>query len=347
VTAHQQRSALGLPGALFMSSGKGTEMAEFVAVNDSMVLFQPESIKRQALMFERIAVTFVKGIVNNFAERKSDPFRPPPHVISEFEWLIEQGLVFEPEPQFEDKLASDTEFADYVRAANELHGELEESEDLSLEEAFRTDENGNIQITDAAKRKGENMLRVMGMNARYFAIQLRSVNQMDAYPVLSDSMPQYQTPFRKGDVVEIVVNSLPVPDETTPWEHIIEYRSDADSLRKYLKLRTWMSEIATAQLERNRIQEKLQDLLSDYENHMRLYKIKTKMDTLKTVVKTELGLAAGGWFAGLTAAPVLIGMTALPLFYIKERKVALMQEEATAPGKEVAYILKARNTFGR
>lgn len=321
-------------------------MAEFVAVNDSMVLFQPASIKRQALMFERIAVTFVKGIVDEFAAGKSDPLRPPPQVISEFEWLMEQGLVFEPEPQFEDKLANDKEFEGYVRSAIELQGKLEESRDLSLAEAFRTDENGNIQITDAVKKRGENILRVMAMNARYFAIQLRSVNEMDAYPVLSVPMPQYQTPFKEGNVVEIVLNSLPVPDETTSWERIIEFRSDADSLRKYFKIRTWMSEIATAQLERNRIQEKLQDSLSDYENHMKLYKIKTRMDTLKTVVKTELGLAAGGWFAGLTAAPVLVGMAALPLFYIKERNVALMQEEATAPGKEVAYVLKARNAFG-
>jgi hypothetical protein len=40
------------------------------------------------------------------------------------------------------------------------------------------------------------------------------------------------------------------------------------------------------------------------------------------------------------------GKAAEALFSLRRRRVALLEGELTAPGNEVAYIVKARETFG-
>jgi hypothetical protein len=39
-------------------------------------------------------------------------------------------------------------------------------------------------------------------------------------------------------------------------------------------------------------------------------------------------------------------MVATPWYTIKQRQVTLMEEERKAPGKEVAYVVKANEVFG-
>lgn len=71
---------------------------------------------------------------------------------------------------------------------------------------------------------------------------------------------------------------------------------------------------------------------------MWLHRMKTNVGTLETVVTTTaefLGdLVSFKW-----------GKAAEALFSLKRRHVVLLEGELTAPGSEVAYIVKARETF--
>lgn len=99
-----------------------------------------------------------------------------------------------------------------------------------------------------------------------------------------------------------------------------------------------MSEVARAELTPAEVEEKLEYLIDQYRRHMRLHRMKTNAGTLETIVTITaevLGdLASFKW-----------GKAAQALFSLKKRQVDLLEGELTAPGNEVAYIVKAREIF--
>jgi hypothetical protein len=138
--------------------------------------------------------------------------------------------------------------------------------------------------------------------------------------------------------MRIVLTALPLPTDETPWEQIIEYRNDPDSRAKFLDLRNWISEVAQGTLSPNEVEEKLEYLLSQYRRHLEIHRLKANAGTLETLVVTGadiLGnLVSFQW-----------GKAAKALFSIKVRQLALLEGELTARGSEVAYVMKARDTF--
>ena len=123
---------------------------------------------------------------------------------------------------------------------------------------------------------------------RLFTIELREADQLDAYPILPDQFASFETNYRstKQDVVRIALAALPIPDDETPWEQIIEYRSDPTSQDKFLDLKNWMTEVARGDLTPPEVEEKLEYLLSQYRRHMDVHKMKSNTTMFETVVVT-------------------------------------------------------------
>src|SRR5260370_10597707 len=148
---------------------------------------------------------------------------------------------------------------------------------------------------------------------------------MEAYPILSSEPTNQDIRANKNEVLDITLNSLPVPDDSTPWEQILEFRSDPDSLTKFTALRNWMSDVARMRIRPSEIQQKLESLISDYVAHMRLHKMKTVLETLRTIVIAEAGFLAGQSFAGLGRLPTVAGMIMTPVYSIRQRRIALLE----------------------
>jgi hypothetical protein len=134
------------------------------------------------------------------------------------------------------------------------------------------------------------------------------------------------------------MNRLPQPDETVSWEQILEFRNDADSKGKFWGLRTWMSEIAKEQISPAEITEKLEWSLYEYENHMKLHHMKVNYGILRTLVTAGTGVVENLIKFSWSKAAEL-------LFSVHDRKLALLEAEAGAPGRELAYIVAAREKF--
>ena len=100
-----------------------------------------------------------------------------------------------------------------------------------------------------------------------------------------------------------------------------------------------MGEVARSELMPAEAEQKLEHLISQYERHMKLHRMKTNKGTLETLITSGaevLGdLVSFKW-----------GKMAEALFSLTRRKVALLEAELTAPGNEVAYVVKAREMFG-
>lgn len=86
------------------------------------------------------------------------------------------------------------------------------------------------------------------------------------------------------DVLYVVLGNIPEPDETTAWEDIVEFRCDTESRRKYVDLHRWISTIARGQISARDAALELEVLRNDYEEHMKLHRVKTRSGLLEVIV---------------------------------------------------------------
>lgn len=354
-------------------------MAEFIGVIDPFTLIgniadeNPVSkpLKQQLLIFDRVAIPMVEGILK--ANQKT---QENIEALKELHWLIDKGLLFDPELSDEEKQGhtpspeheAESE-AIIVHGLGMLYALLGRNPDEiaeSLKTIEKDDEDDSPPLTDEelevmerqlmrlpeVLKKPENRVKIledelieqfrlmMGHSTRKSSIVLREIHGLDAYPILSTTIPDSTQPSAtKTDVVRIVLNRLPVPDDSTPWQDIVEYRKDPDSHGKFLALRNWMSDVARQNLTPQEVEEKLEHLLYEYQKHLEFYRIKAKRGTLETIIVASaefLEDIANKRFSKLGKA----------LFTTNQKRIELLEGELKAPGKEVAYIAKTQGTFG-
>ena len=289
-------------------------------------------------MFDRIAVLHY----NIFAPMLRKGSCPSViHYYDDLDWLLEQGIIFEPNNVSPNAALLENE--EYQRCESRFDEHYKNFSKLpSLLKA-----EGDVNENEAASAAYSFFL-LNYYDVRRMAMLLREVKHLDAYPIFTmpcGCSPMDSAEVSKNEVVEIALRTLPMPDYSTPWEQIVEYRNDPDSRIKFSRLRKWMSKIAQIKNDPDEIEEEIETLVDDYSEHMRAHKIKTKLDTLKAIVVAETGLFTGGWLTGVGTLPGIVGIAATPLYSIKQRQFALTEEELRAPGKEIAYIVKSNETF--
>ena len=290
-------------------------MAEFVAVTSIADISIP-MLKRYALLFSRIAVVGIQHVKEN------------EELARELKWLQDQGVIFEPQYSDIRLLPDNSDFNHFLRLEREVMSQAAPH----LLAAVETDREDEVRSL---------LLLMMDTTLRTVSVELRELYQIEACPLLNFDILSFSEPHgKKTQVVEIALKSLPVPDELTPWEQILEYRSDPDSRHKFLDLRNWMSEVARGELTPTEIEEKIEHLVSQYQRHMNLHKMKANQGALQSIVVSSAEFAEN-------LIKIKWGQIAKNLFSLKQRKIALMEGELTSVGSEVAYIVKARDTFSR
>ena len=64
-------------------------------------------------------------------------------------------------------------------------------------------------------------------------------------PLLYNSHTSEGSMFAKrAAVIRVVINNLPLPAAETPWEAIVDWRSDPEAYAKYRVLRAWIARLA-------------------------------------------------------------------------------------------------------
>jgi hypothetical protein len=297
--------------------------------------------KREALMFDRIICPFAEKfsvilvqlgglLLNDFA--------------AHIDYLYEKGVLLTDIPMTDasqlNLLESDSEFQ-VLKSAEEPLTKLVRGamENAGLGELLDGRSIEPHEINDYLSKMNQEVavsfVIVFQHFIRRLSIQLRVLNGIEAYAVLSDLIPQLslQQP-KKNETVSLTFNALPMPDDSVPWEQIFEYRSDPDSQSKFLALRHWMSEVARAELPSAELEEKLEYLIDQYRQRMKLHRMKTNTGKLETIITAGMNLVSLKWDK-MTEA----------LFSLRKKELALLEGELTAPGHEVAYIVKARERF--
>jgi hypothetical protein len=328
-------------------------MREFVGIDSFFnILGCDLHIKRDALIFHKVGVPLLGPLLHALKTANSKlpntfsklPFNT--EAIREIEWFLEAGIIFEPQQQFDDaRLAANPSFQDnakdFLESGEAMKNFFEAGGAMAFAKMTRGMLRGRItsaeEIDSSLHGFFEQMLKLIETSNRLMAIQLRELDNIDAYPILNGNI-KLDSEADKTNVIQLVLNSLPTPDESASWEQILDFRSDPDSYAKFLALRTWMNKVAKGNHTFIEIEQELEFLMSEYRQHMKLHKMKTNTGTITTYLK--VGIEFLEELRQLKPSKAVEA-----LFSLRHRRIALMEGELTSPGSEVAYVLKAQDTF--
>jgi hypothetical protein len=136
----------------------------------------------------------------------------------------------------------------------------------------------------------------------------------------------------------VIIKNLPLPDNSTPWEQIIDFRDDSKSRQHLISLRRWIRKLSSETLTTQEIHEELEYLINEFSKSMKLNKMKSNKRTIETLIKLPLELLENALKLKLSKFPE-------PFFALNERHVSLLEAELNSPGREIAYLIKAREAF--
>lgn len=279
-------------------------------------------LKREALLFDRIGLPDLNLLITN-----KNLIKGLSRNVADFKWLLEKGIVFDPNELLRGRQLVITEEAELYHQA--YHARYEVLRKMERKKR-RTEKLQTEFLTYATQ--------TYRIDSLLTSLHLRHKCGLDAYPIFyqSSMLPELNATSRSA--VQIVLKALPIPDEVTAWEQIDEFRSDPDSRSKFLDLRGWMNEVAKAELTPIEIEQKLEHLIDQYQRHIQFHKMKSTAGIVETVVVSAAELLED-------TIKFRWGKIAKDLFSLRQKKIALLEGELTAPGREVAYIIKAKKNF--
>ena len=144
---------------------------------------------------------------------------------------------------------------------------------------------------------------------------------------------------KTAPALEIVLGALPVPEPDVEWERVLEFRRNPDTRHSLLALRRWIRRVASEAQKPSELREELEFLIAEYTSFMRHHKIKTQLAMVKAVVATPADVLE-------QVLRLRFGKVVETLFKVREVQIAAWEAEASAPGREVSYIVKSHESFG-
>jgi hypothetical protein len=147
--------------------------------------------------------------------------------------------------------------------------------------------------------------------------------------------PFRDEPTRVATVVDVIIRSLPVPAPDTPIERLLDFRNDPDTQAKLRSLRNWMRRVADTSASGAALADELEYAVHTYQEYMRIKRLKYRSGVLRAVVGASFEVVEN-----LARFKPKAAFDAL--FTVRDQQVALMEAELAAPGRELAFIAKAR-----
>lgn len=320
--------------------------------------------KRDALLFDRIGLI---GFV------RSGPSEEMLQIQAELEWLATRDVVFKVRSaDFNDRIPADAMsyvFESIVQSAVAITFNLivvggyalsataplvreillenvkSFATAVDVDQAIASAQSvveDKLTAADIAAAFSESVSHATQKNARLFAQLLRIIDGTDAVPLSSDSPAAYGMTMGKVEapVLDLVLQAFPTPDEDTPWEDVIAFRADTSAQEALRRLRRWVRKLTAESASPAEIRDELEGALDDYREFMRVHKIKTRQSTLRVVIATVAEAIED-------IAKLRLSKLSDLIFARSTRRTNLLEAELKAPGREIAYIVKAESSFGR
>ena len=133
-------------------------------------------------------------------------------------------------------------------------------------------------------------------------------------------------------MIRLVIRSLPTPSATAPLEDVLAFPEE--TRRSRLAPRVWINAMGAGKLSGHELDDKFEYLLNEYEEGARRLRAKKDATILETLIFPAKGVVE------------YVTTLGSKLFAARKQQLDLMEAETKLPGREVAYIVKAREKFG-
>jgi hypothetical protein len=175
--------------------------------------------------------------------------------------------------------------------------------------------------------------------SRVVAAQLQEMGAR-AVPLLSQLFRAHLvSSVESSEAVRIILDQFPLPAADTPLEAILDWRADPDAKQQFARLRVWINKNVRQKLSPAELQDEIESSLAEYASYMRLHH--------KKISRGRFELICSAIAEVLEALPKIKLSPLLDVAFHTERSnLALSEVEAKAPGRELAYVLRAREEFG-
>lgn len=314
--------------------------------------------KQEALLFDRIGIISFDSSIEEVKQNE---------VRADLEWLLDQGFVFDlplsteillatNDPVLHSclktylicvyiKLASDRYPLDPAKSIPDLHilaehvGLIDLVDEIDFTRYAKhlrsVSENEFPEVSDTFVKIS---LDIMTRAMTVFSRQYLALDCVPALDLTSPFKPKWLTNWVDQTIIHVVLDHFPVPADNIPWNDIIEFKNNSETQSKFFQMRHWMKRIAKGQIAPKEVSEEIEFLVNDYTEYLRIQKMKFSTTSLQFFLTT---------MAGITEDIIKLRLEAAinRFFSVRQRRVALMEAERTAPGREVAYLVKTREKF--
>jgi hypothetical protein len=134
-----------------------------------------------------------------------------------------------------------------------------------------------------------------------------------------------------------VLRQFPVPGTDASWQDILDFK--AEEFDKQWALRRFLNTLATKQQTEAEIRDDIEWCLSEYAKSMKIRHLNASNGFVEAYVIPALEIVED--IAKLNLSKVAKGALSA-----SKRSIDLLEGEMRAPGRECAYIVRARETFG-
>jgi hypothetical protein len=332
----------------------------------------PSALKRELLLFDRLAVLDLENAIRAARWYGRDDNNYYLGIANDLEFLAEKGLVFDAgnplanggavkaieligdsaERAKQDGLSLESlkeDFSDWLHFICAC-GELSQHRRVA-ESYYKKNENDADKLSRYMKRS---FPRLFKRNLAYHqfgswavAHKMRVVDKLDASPlitdelVLTDSLKRSKKDYNKqNNTIQIVLNQIPLPDDSVPWEQVLEFRDDGE-LQGYLSgLRVWIAEFSRQKLNPKEAEEKLEWLIFQQSQYVKNNKASYNLNAVGTLLVTAAEVAED-------LVKIRWGKAAKGVATLVSRKAGDLGHEMSGPAKELTYILRAQERFSK
>ncbi len=161
-----------------------------------------------------------------------------------------------------------------------------------------------------------------------------SIRNVSVTPII-DNAGQINN-SRETDVVHLIINNLPIPNEIVPYDEILDFKQS--NQRVYLGLIRWINQVIRSDMKLQEIEDELLYYILEFQNALELEKASYRLSTLEVILKLPIEIVEH---------MIKINWSKIPgsLISIRKNRIDLLKAESKLPGREVAYITLANEKY--
>jgi hypothetical protein len=299
-----------------------------IGILDVAQIHDDAEVKRAALLFDKIGFVGMAGVRDLGTMYPCHTRRYVRECERKLEFLIDNGIALE--PLHEERIA-------YNRlTAAWLDGEVAKYTTPYTDDAAQ--ESSHFDLDAYTRNLGATSGPPLEQLGREVAGEYSRTTGERAVIVASAQSGEMPLPSGVDLVVEVVLNQLPMPTSDTPWDDVLRFRDDNALRTSYFQLHRWINHAATQSNDRGVLRDELRALLAEYREAVQIHRLRFKQGGLRALLTIIASTLQNALTANLTASVDA-------LFSIRDRRIALIDEERRSPGREVAYIFDANERF--